>query len=108
MSPPVKIALCLNHVNLDAIVRVAQAAEQLGYHNIWMGEHIAMPTTDYWVDHHAYMEAVKAGKTGDELEAAKAPATPPRARFGDPMVLLGAIASATSKIRLGTGIYLLP
>ena len=63
---------------------VALAAEESGFESIWTGEHVAMPVRDNPVP------------------------TPPETPFLDSLVALARVAGFTSRIRLGTGILVLP
>jgi probable F420-dependent oxidoreductase len=77
-------------VNFDACAdpdlqrRVALAAEEAGFESVWTGEHVAMPLRDNPVP------------------------TPPETPFLDSLVTLARIAGFTSRLRLGTGILVLP
>ena len=64
--------------------RVAQAAEEVGFESVWTGEHVAMPMRENPVP------------------------TPPETPFLDSLVSLARIAGFTSRLRLGTGILVLP
>jgi probable F420-dependent oxidoreductase len=66
-------------------LRVAQAAEQRGLESVWTGEHVVLP----------------------DPQVAPSP-SPPETPFLDPAVALAYVAAATSTIRLGTGIIILP
>jgi len=63
---------------------VALAAEESGFESIWTGEHVAMPVRDNPVP------------------------TPPETPFLDSLVALARVAGFTSRIRLGTGVLVLP
>jgi probable F420-dependent oxidoreductase len=65
-------------------LRVARAAEEAGFESIWTGEHVALPTRDNPVPID--------------------PATP----FLDSLVSLTRVAAVTTRLRLGTGILVLP
>jgi probable F420-dependent oxidoreductase len=65
-------------------VRVARAAEETGFDSIWTGEHVAMPVRNNPVP--------------------AAPETP----FLDSLVALTHVAAHTRRVRLGTGILVLP
>ncbi len=67
----------------DAVIRIAQHAEKLGYHSVWGNDH--MTTQNY----------VRA-----EFE------TPPR--FWEPLVTYSFVAAETTTLRFGTGILVLP
>ncbi len=65
-------------------VRIALAAEESGFDSIWTGEHVAMPEGDNPV---------------------RIPAETP---FLDSVVALANVAARTTRLRLGTGILVLP
>ena len=68
----------------DLQLAVARAAEATGYESIWTGEHVAMPLHDNPVP------------------------SPPETPFLDSIVSLTRVAVATTRLRLGTGILVLP
>ena len=65
--------------------RVAQAAEAAGYESVWTGEHVVLP----------------------DPQAPPSPA-PPQTPMLDPAVALAFVAGHTHRIRLATGIIILP
>jgi probable F420-dependent oxidoreductase len=65
-------------------VRVARLAEEVGFESVWTGEHVAMPIHDNPVP--------------------TAPETP----FLDSIVALANVAAHTQRVRIGTGILVLP
>jgi probable F420-dependent oxidoreductase len=65
-------------------VRVARAAEEAGFDSVWTGEHVALPLHDNPVP------------------------TPPETPFLDSLVALTNVAAHTRRVRLGTGILVLP
>ena len=65
-------------------VRVAVAAEEAGFESVWTGEHVAMPIRDNPVP------------------------TPPETPLLDSLVALANVAAHTRRLRLGTGILVLP
>ena len=69
----------------DTARRVAVAAEQAGLESLWTGEHVVLP----------------------DPQAPPSP-SPPEVPFLDPAVALAYVAAATTTIRLGTGIIILP
>ncbi|MGI9592039.1 MAG: LLM class F420-dependent oxidoreductase [Myxococcota bacterium] len=69
----------------DAMLRVARAAEAAGLDSLWTGEHVVLP----------------------DPQVPPSPAAP-RTPMLDPSVALAHIAAATERIRLGTGIIILP
>jgi probable F420-dependent oxidoreductase len=73
------------------ILRVAQAAEEAGYHSVWVFDHLFTPTT---------LES-KYPYTADGSYVMTA-ALP----FADPVAVMGAVAGATSTIRFGTRVLI--
>src|SRR5688500_12840045 len=69
----------------ETMVRVARATEAAGFESLWGGEHVVLPDP-------------------------QAPPSPlaPGDRIVDPIVALTFLAAHTSRIRLGTGIIILP
>jgi probable F420-dependent oxidoreductase len=69
----------------DAIVRVARASEDAGLDSVWTGEHVVLPDP-------------------------RVPPSPaePQTPFIDPAVALTYAAAHTTRLRLGTGIIILP
>ena len=68
----------------DVQRRAAVAAEETGFESVWTGEHVAMPIRDNPVP------------------------APPETPFLDSIVTLTRVAALTERIRLGTGILVLP
>ena len=67
----------------ETVIRIAQHAEKLGYHSVWGNDHM---TTQHYVR--------------AEFE------TPPR--FWEPLITYSFVAAATTTLRFGTGILVLP
>jgi probable F420-dependent oxidoreductase len=69
----------------EAAARVARAAETAGFDSLWGGEHVVLPDP-------------------------RVPPSPlePEDRITDPIVALAFLAAHTTRIRLGTGIIILP
>jgi probable F420-dependent oxidoreductase len=89
----VKIGIPLFLLRHTQMAAVAQRAEALGFESVWIPEHLVFParlTTPY-----PYSE---------DGEPPFAPDTP----ILDPLLLLTHIAAATTRIRLGTNIFVLP
>jgi len=101
MAAPLKVGVNIVFVKPEAVVRIAQAAEQIGYESVWSGEHVALPKQDGWWKDYPAVKA--AGVAGHEKMVPFKPDT----AFLDPLVVLASIAGATTKIRLGVGVYLL-
>ncbi|MBM3684791.1 MAG: LLM class F420-dependent oxidoreductase [Actinobacteria bacterium] len=69
----------------EAIARVARAAEDAGFESLWTGEHVVLP----------------------DPQVPPSP-LPPQSRLLDPAVALTWAAAHTSRVKLGTGIVILP
>lgn len=71
--------------DVDAMITIAKAAEAAGLESVWTGEHVVLPDP-------------------------RVPPSPsdPQTPFLDPAVALSHIAAHTSRIRLGTGVIILP
>lgn len=69
----------------DAMVTIAKAAEAAGLESVWTGEHVVLP----------------------DPRVAPSPSDP-QTPFLDPAVALSHIAAHTERIRLGTGVIILP
>src|SRR5262249_21966567 len=71
--------------NPDTAARVAQAAEAAGFESVWTGEHVVLP----------------------DPQVPPSP-LPPHSPLLDPAVALAFVAAHTKKVKLGTGIIILP
>jgi probable F420-dependent oxidoreductase len=71
--------------NVDAMIHIAKAAEASGLESVWTGEHVVLPDP-------------------------RVPPSPsdPQTPILDPAVALSHIAAHTSRLRLGTGVIILP
>jgi probable F420-dependent oxidoreductase len=78
--------------SFDQMVGQAKLAEELGFESVWTFEHVIIP-----LDYDSKYPYNATGKMG----------APPETNFVDPLIALTAIAAATSKIRLGTGVNIL-
>jgi probable F420-dependent oxidoreductase len=69
----------------ETAVRIARVAEESGWDSLWAGEHVVLPEP-------------------------RTPASPmqPRDRILDPVVALTLLAAHTQRVRLGTGVIILP
>lgn len=90
-----KIGLNIVPVAMEMHAEVAQLAERLGYESVWSGEHVAM---------RADLDAESVGRR----HGSGSSHYQPQASFPDPMVTLAHVAAATTQIRLGTGVWILP
>ncbi len=71
--------------NPDTATRIAQAAEAAGFESVWTGEHVVLP----------------------DPQVPPSP-LPPEYPMLDPTVALTFVAARTKKVKLGTGIIILP
>jgi alkanesulfonate monooxygenase SsuD/methylene tetrahydromethanopterin reductase-like flavin-dependent oxidoreductase (luciferase family) len=71
--------------DVDAMVSIAKAAETAGLESVWTGEHVVLPDP-------------RVAPSPSDLQ------TP----LLDPAVALGHIAAHTERLRLGTGVIILP
>lgn len=85
----------------EHVVEFAQAAEALGYESVWSGEHVCLPTKPDWWKLFPGAQAL-----GDAFTEDMVPFTPD-SDFLDPLPLLAHLAAATSRVRLGIGIYMM-
>ena len=76
-------------------VEVAQQAERLGYHSLWFGDHVTMPKT-----------TVGAHPTNPDATARRA--YPIDVNILDGLVVMGAVAAKTSRIRMSPGVIIAP
>lgn len=88
-----KVGVLLFGLRADQLVPLARRAEQLGLESVWVAEHLVLPTR--FRSKYPY----------------SADGVPPLAldtALFDPLIALAGIATATSTIRLGTNVFLLP
>ena len=76
-----------------SLLPLVARVEAMGFESVWTGEHVAIPQ-DY-VSRYPYNNT---GRIGVPME------TP----FTDPLVTLSFVAAHTTRLRLGTGINILP
>jgi probable F420-dependent oxidoreductase len=88
-----KIGVPFFRLRFEQMAAVARRAEDLGFESVWLPEHLVLPTQ--FTSRYPY--------SSDGV-----PPIRPDAPHLDPLILLTHLAAATSKIRLGTNIYLLP
>lgn len=81
------------------LVDLAQAADELGFSSLWLGEHVVLPV-GYGSEHPS--------TEGDTPQHHTGPIIDPDTALVDPLVALAAAAAVTRDIELATGIYLLP
>ncbi|MFZ0890465.1 MAG: LLM class F420-dependent oxidoreductase [Candidatus Binataceae bacterium] len=77
----------------SSVAAIARKAEELGFESLWIPEHLILPIT--------YKSRYPYSSSG------RMPA-PPETPLHDPMLALAYVAAITSKIRLATGIFVVP
>ncbi len=88
-----KFGTFITSVKPERIATHVRAAEDIGFESVWIGEHMILPT----VSESKYPYSPDG----------RFPA-PPDVPFHDPMIALGYAAALTTKIRLATGIFVVP
>ncbi len=76
-----------------SLAAIARKAEELNFESLWIPEHIVLPVK--------YLSPYPYASSG------RMPA-PPESPLHDPMLVLAYVAAITTKVRLATGIYVLP
>jgi len=84
-------------------LRVAQAAEAAGFESVWTGEHIVLPDPDPQVP-----ASPVPGGIGHQSRRRLAQHLDPKSPLLDPAVSLAFVAAHTQRVKLGTGIIILP
>jgi probable F420-dependent oxidoreductase len=87
----VRFGITLGQLNPSAFVDVTVAADQLGYESVWMAEHLVLPLRI----------------EGQLVPGEDHPPVPPTIPVFDAPAYLAHLAALTSRIRLGTFVYLL-
>jgi probable F420-dependent oxidoreductase len=88
-----KFGTFLYQTSPNSIAAVARKAEESGFESLWIPEHIILPVT--YRSPYPYSSSGKIG-------------VPPETPLHDPMLVLAFVAGITTKIRLATGIFVLP
>jgi probable F420-dependent oxidoreductase len=94
-----KIGLTAYDVPAREFLALAEAADNAGFDSLWLGEHVVLPIGFTTSHPTAEVEGVQH-HTG--------PIVKPETELVDPLVQLGAAAAVTTRLRLATGIYILP
>jgi len=89
----INIGFTISGLKSSAILSVSARVEELGFGCVWVGEHLIFP---------AEMPATYP------YSASGRPPVNPESPLFDPFVVLSFAAAATKKIKLGTGVYILP
>ena len=94
-----KIGLTAYDLHAAELVELGRAADEAGFDSLWLGEHIVLPF-GYQTEHPTKVQPGVQHHTG--------PIVSPETELVDPLINLGAVAGATTHLKLATGIYLLP
>jgi probable F420-dependent oxidoreductase len=95
----VTIGICVYDMAPDEVVDLAIAADELGFDALWIGEHVVAPL--------GHLSEHPTTGSADHVQLSK-PIVDPAVRLVDPWVVLGAVATRTTRLRLGTAVYVLP
>jgi len=88
-----KFGTFLYQTSPNSIAAVARKAEESGFESLWIPEHIILPVT--YRSPYPYSSSGRMG-------------VPPETPLHDPMLALAFVAGITTKIRLATGVFVLP
>jgi probable F420-dependent oxidoreductase len=94
-----RVGLSAYNLGARELVDLAEAADELGFDTLWLGEHVLRPVGSR-SEHPTHGSAAHQHHSGPIVE--------PETELVDPLVALGAAAARTSRLRLATGIYVLP
>src|SRR5579884_2770799 len=75
------------------LVRIAEAAERLGYDSVWVHDHVVMPA-----DIRARYPYNESGVAGFAW----------RQDIYDPLAVMAAVAAATERVEIGTSVLIVP
>jgi probable F420-dependent oxidoreductase len=84
---------CGSTARPDTLTLVAQKAEALGFESVWLPEHLAVPIT---------MRSPYPYSADGKFPGG------PQVALHDPLIALAFVAATTSRIKLGTGVFVLP
>lgn len=109
MAGRARIGLTAYNVTTGQLLDIARAADEAGFDSLWLGEHLVLPC-GYESSHPTHSARADGADRADEVPADDPFPTVVEAstELTDPMVALAAAAALTSRLRLATGIYILP
>ena len=93
------VVICTYDIGTGDLVELACLADRCGFDTLWLGEHVLLPTR-YQSNHQAQPGSTAVHHGRPIVDAAT--------ELLDPLVGLAAAASATTSLRLATGISILP
>ena len=86
----------------EDMLALATHADRLGFECLWYGEHYVIPAE--YRGHHPSRKTTPADQNDERDKAILSPSI----RIYDPWFLLGAVAGATKRIKIGTAICIVP
>ena len=92
-----RFGLSVYDITAVELTELAVAAEAAGFESLWLGEHLLLPV-DY--------RSVHPTREPEQEQAARI--VGPDTQLVDPLIALAGAAARTSRLQLGTAIYLLP
>jgi probable F420-dependent oxidoreductase len=92
----VRIGIAAYGIPAAELVVLARAAEAQGFDALWLGEHLVIPR-----------ELASTHPAAEDHDAARA-VLDPAVVLPDPLVTAGALAAATTRLVMGTAVYVLP
>jgi probable F420-dependent oxidoreductase len=99
-----RIGISCYDQTVSSLVEIGSAAEQCGFDSLWLGEHVLAPMA-YGSTHPT--QPGNDGHSGGSDHNGK-PIVDPSVHLTDPLIVLTAVAAHTTRLRLATGIYLMP
>lgn len=95
MEIGVRIPSAGTHASTENLVTVARWAEELGYHSVWVSDHVILPAPEDVESYYPY----------DPENQWRAPADTP---WLDPLLALAWAGSVAPSVKLGTSVLVLP
>jgi probable F420-dependent oxidoreductase len=95
-----RVGITAYDMDASDIVALAVAAEEVGFASLWLGEHLVLPV-GYSTAHPTKTQA------GASEQHHTGPIIAPDTKLTDPLIALAAAATVTTRLELGTAIYLL-
>jgi probable F420-dependent oxidoreductase len=95
----VKVGIAAYGIPAAELVVLARAAEEHGIDSVWLGEHLLIPRE---------LRSTHPAAGDDDHRAASRAVLDPGVTLPDPLVLAAAIAASTTRLTIGTAVYVLP
>jgi probable F420-dependent oxidoreductase len=94
-----KFGVSVHDVGAAELIEIAKAAEAAGFDSLWLGEHVVVP--------YGFEAAHPTANVEPDPAADYMPRMDPDGKLLDPFVALAAVAAATIRINVASGIYIL-